>query len=151
MRQISLVVVVLLFTIGLLAQAGRGAIAGRVTTDQDDAAPGVTVQAKDTTGKISSVVVNKNGEFRLANLPAGVYEISVPQMGVRTARFAQPNVTIEAGKTVTFNIKLMPNTSASSAMTAGSCTSTTSMRTRRVQPRAHAMVGPISRASGSPT
>src|SRR5262245_44173613 len=99
----------LLSATALVAQAGRGAIAGRVTTDQDDPAPSVTVQAKDMAGKISSVVANKNGEFRLTNLPAGTYEISVPQMGVRTARFAQPNVVIEAGKTLTLNIKLMTN------------------------------------------
>jgi hypothetical protein len=99
----------LLAATALVAQAGRGAIAGRVTTDLNDPAPSVTVQAKDMAGKISSVVANKNGEFRLTNLPAGTYEISIPQMGVRTARFAQANVVVEAGKTLTFNIKLMPN------------------------------------------
>jgi hypothetical protein len=109
MNRAALVVAMLLSAAALLAQAGRGAIAGKVTTDQDDPAAGVTIQATDTTGKISSVVANKNGEFRLANLPAGTYEISVPQMGLRTARFAQPNVVIEAGKTLTLNIKLMPN------------------------------------------
>ena len=108
MRQISLIVAVLLSAAALVAQAGRGAIAGRVT-DLNDPASGVTVQATDSAGKISSVVANKNGEYRLTNLPAGIYEISVPQMGVRTARFAQPNITIEAGKTLTFDIKLMPN------------------------------------------
>jgi len=30
-------------------------------------------------------------------------------MGLRTARYAQPNVVIEAGKTLTFDIRLMPN------------------------------------------
>src|SRR5712691_9996258 len=94
----------------LFAQAGRGGIAGTVTTDQGDPATGATIQAKEmATGKISSVVAGKRGEFRLANLPAGTYEISVPQMGLRTARYAQPNVVIEAGKTLTFNIRLMPN------------------------------------------
>ena len=100
---------VLLCAATLIAQVGRGAIAGRVTTDQGDPAAGVTVQAKDVAGKTSSVTASRNGEYRLVNLPAGTYEISVPQMGVRTARYAQPNVVIEAGKTLTFNIMLMPN------------------------------------------
>jgi hypothetical protein len=108
-RRVPFVFVMLLSTTVLVAQAGRGAIAGRVITDLGDPAPTVTVQAKDMSGKISSVVANKNGEYRLTNLPAGTYEISVPQMGVRTARYAQPNIVIEAGKTLTFNIKLMPN------------------------------------------
>jgi len=60
-------------------------------------------------------VANGNGEYRLANLPAGTYEIAVPQMGLRTARYAQPDVVIEAARTLTFNIMLMRTTSASSA------------------------------------
>ena len=94
----------------LFAQAGRSAIGGRVTTDQGDPAAGVTIQAKEAaTGKMASVVAGKTGEFRLTNLPAGTYEISVPQMGLRTARYVQPNVVVEAGKTLTLNIALMPN------------------------------------------
>ena len=110
MRRIALAVFLFVLGSTVLGQAGRGAIAGKVTTDQGDPAAGVTVQAKEmATGKISSVAAGKAGEFRLANLPAGTYEISVPQMGLRTARYAQPNVVIEAGKTLTFNIALMPN------------------------------------------
>lgn len=109
MKGIAVALVVLACSVSLLGQAGRGVLAGRVTTDQGDAAAGVTVQAKDMSGRIVSVVANRNGEYRLTNLPAGTYEISVPQMGVRTARFAQPNVVVEAGKTLTFNVMLMPN------------------------------------------
>lgn len=109
MKRAVFPLLLLLSVAALVAQAGRGGIAGRVTTDLNDPAAGVTVQMKDMAGKISSVVANGNGEFRVNNLAAGTYEISVPQMGVRTARFAQPNIMIEAGKTITFNIKLMPN------------------------------------------
>src|SRR5438132_7943676 len=107
-RRIAVAVVILLSGAVLLAQAGRGAITGKITTDQGDPAAGVTIQAKEmATGKISSVVAGKTGEFRLTNLPAGTYEISVPQMGLRTARYAQPDVVIEAGKALTFNIALL--------------------------------------------
>ena len=109
MKRGAIVLAVVLGAATLFAQSGRGAIVGKVTTDQGDPAPGVTVQAKDAAGKFTSVVASMKGEFRMANLPAGTYEISVPQMGVRTARYAQPNVVIEAGKTLTFNIMLMPN------------------------------------------
>ena len=112
MKRVAIAVALLVLVFGLtgLAQAGRGGIAGTVTTDQGDPAAGVTIQAEEmATGKISSVVAGKRGEFRLTNLPAGTYEISVPQMGLRTSRYAQPNVVIEAGKTLTFNIVLMPN------------------------------------------
>jgi hypothetical protein len=105
----ALIVAIFLAAVPLLAQAGRGAIAGRVTTDQGDPAASVTIQAKDAAGKYTSVVANNNGEYRLTNLAAGSYEISVPQMGLRTARFAQPDVVVDPGKTLTFDIKLMPN------------------------------------------
>jgi hypothetical protein len=109
-KRVAIVVALLILGSTGFAQAGRGAIAGRVTTDQGDPAAGVTIQARDmATGKISSVVAGKTGEFRLANLPAGTCEISVPQMGLRTARYVQPNVVVEAGKTLTLNIALMPN------------------------------------------
>jgi hypothetical protein len=109
-KRVAIVVALLILGSTGFAQAGRGAIAGRVTTDQGDPAAGVTIQAKDmATGKISSVVAGNTGEFRLANLPAGTCEISVPQMGLRTARYVQPNVVVEAGKTLTLNIALMPN------------------------------------------
>jgi len=86
-KRVAIVVALLILGSTGFAQAGRGAIAGRVTTDQGDPAAGVTIQARDmATGKISSVVAGKTGEFRLANLPAGTCEISVPQMGLRTPR-----------------------------------------------------------------
>src|SRR5262249_31785098 len=94
MKWVGIALALLVLSAALLAQAAPGGIAGRVTTDQNDPAAGVTIQAKDMTGKISSVVADKNGEFRLTNLPAGTYEISVPQMGLRTARYEQPNVVI---------------------------------------------------------
>lgn len=110
MKRNPLAILLLLSTsVALLAQAGRGAIAGKVVTELGAPAAGVTVQMKDAAGKITSVVANKSGEFRIANLPDGRYEISIPQMGLRTARFAQPDVAIEPGKTLTFNVKLMPN------------------------------------------
>jgi hypothetical protein len=108
-KRAAVLLAVLLSAVPVFAQTSRGAVAGKVTTDQGDPAAGVTIQAKDAAGKISSVVASKNGEYRLTNLAAGSYEISVPQMGLRTTRYAQPNVMVEAGRTITLNIKLMPN------------------------------------------
>ena len=110
MNRIALAVALLLFASTGFAQAGRGAIAGRVTNDQGEAVGSATVQAKEqATGKFFTVTTASTGQFRLADLPAGTYEISVPQLGLRTARYAQPNVVVEGGKTLTVNIALMPN------------------------------------------
>jgi hypothetical protein len=107
-RAVTALLVIL--SVALVAgQAARGSIAGRVTTDQGDPAAGATVQVKDPAGKITSVVAGKAGEYRIASLAAGTYEISVPQMGLRTARYAQADVVVDAGKTLTIDIMLMPN------------------------------------------
>jgi hypothetical protein len=59
--------------------------------------------------KFFTATTASNGQFRIADLPAGTYEVSVPQLGFRTARYVQPNVTVEAGKALTLNTALLPN------------------------------------------
>jgi Carboxypeptidase regulatory-like domain len=59
--------------------------------------------------KFFTATTASNGQFRIADLPAGTYEVSVPQLGFRTERYVQPNVTVEAGKALTLNIALLPN------------------------------------------
>jgi hypothetical protein len=92
------------------AQSPRpGAIAGRVT-DQGQGVGSTTVQAKEqATEKFFTATTAPTGQFRLAGLPAGTYEISVPQLGLRTSRYVQQGVVVEAAKTLTLNIALMPN------------------------------------------
>jgi hypothetical protein len=109
-RLAALAAILILATLTAFAQSPvRGAIAGRVT-DLGEAVGGVTVQAKEqATGKFFTATTAPTGQFRLANLPAGTYEISVPQLGLRTSRFVQQNVAVEGAKTLTLNITLMPN------------------------------------------
>jgi hypothetical protein len=108
-KRVALAVALLVWGSTGFAQAGAGAIAGRVT-DQGDAVSGVTVQAKEqATAKFFTATTAPTGQFRIAGLPAGTYEISVPQLGLRTARYVQPNLVVEGAKTLTLNIALMAN------------------------------------------
>lgn len=109
MKWMAVAVALLVFGSTGLTQAGPGAIAGRVT-DLGEAVSGATVQATElSTGKVVTATTAATGQFRLADLPAGSYEISIPQMGLRTARYVQQNVVVESGQTRTLDVALLPN------------------------------------------
>ena len=97
MRRLAIVVALLVLVSTALAQSGRGAIGGTIVTDSGDAVGSATIQAKEqSTGKLFTAVTSKTGRYRLADLPAGTYEIAVPQLGLRTSRYAKPGVPIHA-------------------------------------------------------
>jgi len=109
-KPIAIALVLFVSGSGAFAQTGRGAITGTIVTNSGDAAGSATIQAKEqSTGKVFTAVTSKTGRYRLADLPAGTYEISVPQLGLRTSRYAKPNVVVEAAKTLSLDIALMPN------------------------------------------
>ena len=61
-------------------------------------------------GKISSVVAGKNGEFRLDQSPGGhLRDLRTANGRAHRALSRNQTSSIEAGKTLTFNIELMPN------------------------------------------
>jgi hypothetical protein len=103
---IALVFLVVASTVGF-AQTNRGAVAGTVTSP-DGAVGGATVEAREqSTGRVYAALSGKAGRFRVADLPAGTYEISVPALGIASVRFVQPDIVIGAGKTTPLDIALV--------------------------------------------
>ena len=88
-----------------LAQTDRGSITGTLS-DADGAVVNAPVQAKDANGKIYTGTSGSMGRFTLKDLPAGMYEIGVPQLGIRTEPFVKKDVRVEAGHVVTLDIAL---------------------------------------------
>jgi hypothetical protein len=87
-------------------QSNRGTISGTVT---DPGGPVATadVEAKNpATGTVYPTTTDKAGRFSLS-VPAGTYEVSVPPLGFRTARFARQDQVVEAGKTLSMDIRLL--------------------------------------------
>jgi hypothetical protein len=108
-KRIAMAIALLVLGSAAFGQAGRGAITG-IVTEHDEVVGGVTVQAKEqSTGKMFTAATTRTGQFTLADLPSGAYEVSVPQLGLRTVRYVQPNVLVESAKTLTLNIALAPN------------------------------------------
>lgn len=56
---------------------------------------------------VFSTTSANSGQFAFTNLPAGIYEVSVPSIGLSTAPFVQQNVNVEAGTTTSLNIALV--------------------------------------------
>jgi carboxypeptidase family protein len=108
-RSLVVACVIVLAAAAAFGQSTRGTLAGTVTADGEVLA-GVAVQAKESsTGKVFTAMTIKGGQFRIVNLPAGTYEVSVPQVGLFTQRYVQPDVSVEAGRTRTLDIAVTPN------------------------------------------
>ena len=103
----------------VFAQGATGAIRGKLTeTDGNPAtAVALTVEAKNTaTGTVYKAPVGSKGEYTLAALPPGSYDISIPTaFGVFTeavyVAFDKKGVALQAGQTLTLDVvmKVMGN------------------------------------------
>jgi len=107
MRRLAIAAALLVLgSIGGLAQSSGGAIAGFVT-DPGGIVAGATVEAKaQSTGKVYTATSGKMGQYRIAGLPPGAYDISVPELGFRTQRYVKQNVAVDAAKTLSLDIVL---------------------------------------------
>ncbi|MFO7732392.1 MAG: TonB-dependent receptor [Candidatus Aminicenantes bacterium] len=110
MKRLLLVGVLLLFTGSLaLAQAPpSGRFQGKVTDDQGNPLPGVTVEAISPrlVGK-SATVTDAEGTFRIFALPSGMYELNFTLPGFRTLN--RTDVTLTLGQTIVINVILEPS------------------------------------------
>jgi hypothetical protein len=89
----------------LLAQAGRGAISGLVTDSTGAIIPGASVTAKDTaTGSQLVTKSTASGLYSFISLSPSRYEISVSAQGFDT--LLQKNVVVTLDQTTTINLSL---------------------------------------------
>jgi len=86
-------------------QGGTGTITGTVTDPTGLAVAGANVQARNTeTGVIYSGASTAAGNYTVANLPVGSYELSVTVAGFKT--YTHTNLTIAAAQTLKEDIPL---------------------------------------------
>jgi hypothetical protein len=78
---------------GALALQGNGALTGVLRDPSGGLVPGATVAAVRS-GQRATAVTDRNGQFRIENLPPGPYEITFSLTGFRTATY---RVDIAAG------------------------------------------------------
>jgi len=106
-KRLAIAVTVVVLASDAFAQVRNGVIAG-VVANPDGPVVGATIQAKQqSTERTFTATSGASGRFALNDLPAGTYEVSVPQLGITTVRFVQQNVVVDGGKTTPLDIKLV--------------------------------------------
>jgi hypothetical protein len=87
------------------AQTDRGTITGTVSDPAGAVAPGASIKAKNlaTASEFTTASTN-TGNYTLAQLPAGTYEIAVALTGFKT--FVRQGITVGAAQTLRVDVKL---------------------------------------------
>lgn len=101
----KILVVCFLTAIALSGQSHRGSIAGTVFDPFGVPAARAAVQAKNAeTGSVHKTASLETGRYSLADLPAGIYDVSVNVPGI--AAFERKGIAVEAAKTVAVDVHL---------------------------------------------
>src|SRR5262245_31342669 len=110
MRRRSLAIFFLLFVTMLAAsvtnaQERFGTLTGRVTDQQDQAVPGVTVTVTNLeTGAVRTFVTDTNGQYSANDLNPGRYSVAFELSGF--AKLEHPDVSIVLGRSFSLDGQL---------------------------------------------
>jgi hypothetical protein len=96
---------------GLRAQATDGNLVGTVVDATGAAVPKATVVATNQgTGVKYSATSNMAGEFRVNNLPVGLYDVEATAAGMATSKTTNVSVELNRTSAVTFNMTVAGTT-----------------------------------------
>ena len=113
MRFFRLSVFALLFTMIALGQNDRGVITGVVTDPANASIPAAAVVARNMdTGALYEAATTVTGNYTVAQLPAGVYELTITAAGF--AKFTQQGITVQVDQTVPVNVVMKVGSAADS-------------------------------------
>jgi hypothetical protein len=97
----------------VLAQSDRGTITGTVADPAGAVVASAPIEAKNTeTGAVSQAATSDTGNYTLAQLPVGTYEISVAVAGFK--KYVRQNITVGVAQTVRVDIPLEVGSAAES-------------------------------------
>ena len=103
---VFIIVGLVLFSFSTFASAQTATIVGQVTDQSGGVLPGVTVTATSPALQVPelSVVTNEEGEYRLAPLPIGVYQVVFDLAGFRPVQ--REEVRLGVGFTARIDVSL---------------------------------------------
>jgi Carboxypeptidase regulatory-like domain len=105
MRLLSIAICLCWFSFAASGQTGSGSLIGTVLSPAHAPAPGMTVEAKNVaTGIYYKAVSSPKGEYTIAQLPAGMYEVLALYLAYRP--FVRKDVAVAAGQTQRLDIQL---------------------------------------------
>jgi len=102
-----LLAVIAFFAVGGFAQTITATISGTVADNNGAIVAGanVTVTSSET-GLVKNVVTNEDGRYIVTSLQSGIYSIKIEKSGFGVS--LQPNVKLDTGQTVSWNVTLKP-------------------------------------------
>jgi len=106
MRHVCLAVcLTFLFAVAAFAQGDRGTITGTVTDPAGAVIANAAVEARNTaTGTVYQAATTETGNYTLAELPFGPYEVSVTVAGFK--RYVRQNLTVQVAQTLRVDVTL---------------------------------------------
>src|SRR3989441_673235 len=94
-----------LWTLTAFAQTDRGTLTGTVSDATGAVVPGVSLEAKNTqTGAVYQAGSSETGNYALAQLPAGTYEVSATLPGFR--KFVRTGVVVSVATVLRIDVTL---------------------------------------------
>jgi hypothetical protein len=100
----------------LWAQEG-GSISGTVTDTSEAVIPGAAVKVSNNAGLSRDTKTDEAGQYSVAGLPAGTYQVTISQTGFQD--FTSSAVTVVAGQTARIDATLQPAEEVTSVNVAG--------------------------------
>src|SRR6266850_5833170 len=105
MRQLLVALSILLIVPGVFAQSDRGTITGTVADQTNAVIPGAAVVATNSeTGTRYETVSTETGNYTLAQVPAGLYQLSVELPGFR--KYVRQGITVLVAQTLRLDVAL---------------------------------------------
>lgn len=113
MRIVSSTVLFLAMAAALLAQSDRGTLTGTVTDPAGAVVPAAKVTIKNSeTGTVSSTITTDTGNYTLASLPIGSYDLTVEAAGFNKS--TQTGLRIQVAQTARVDVELRVGSSTES-------------------------------------
>jgi hypothetical protein len=105
MRSFLLAAGIFVFALAAFAQTDRGTITGTIGDPAGAVVAGAKVEAKNVaTGAVYEVASTDTGNYTIAQLPAGTYEMSVTVAGFK--KFVRQNLTVQVAGTIRIDVVL---------------------------------------------
>jgi hypothetical protein len=113
MRLFSLSIGLLAFAVVVAAQSERGGITGTISDPVGAVVASAPIQAKNVdSGAIYDTTSTNTGNYTLAQLPAGAYEVTVTVPGFK--RYTRGGLTVQVAQTVRVDIAMEVGTASES-------------------------------------
>jgi hypothetical protein len=105
MRSLLIAVCICFVALAAFAQTDRGTITGTISDPAKAVVPNAPVEVKNTvTGATYQAGSSGTGNFTMAELPAGTYELSVTVSGFK--KFVRPGIVVPVAQTVRVDVAL---------------------------------------------